>query len=86
MVSKPRIPCGTGGVFGPLSAADGSFNKGEMTDTQLAELNRHLEKMQEIEAGSGNHPSNKSMSRYAEVASSDAYVRRMFLHSGISLP
>jgi hypothetical protein len=66
------------GASSALSAVMDSLNNGEMSDTQLAELNRHLEKVQEIEATerqSSIQQINESLR--SEVASNDAYVRRM---------
>jgi len=66
------------GASSALNAVIDAFGKGEMTDAQLAELNRHLEKMQEIE-GAERQTSIQQIneSLRAEVASTDPYVRRM---------
>lgn len=55
-----------------------AFGKGEISDAQLAELNRHVEKMQEIDAGERKEAITQiNESLRAEVASTDPYVRRM---------
>lgn len=61
-----------------LGALMDAFGKGEISDAQLVELNRHVEKMQEIEAAERQTSiSQINESLRAEVASNDAYVRRM---------
>jgi hypothetical protein len=55
-----------------------AFSSGAITPEQMAEMNRHIEKQQEIEAEerkSGVREVNESLR--AEVASTDPYVRRM---------
>jgi hypothetical protein len=55
-----------------------ALTRGQVSPEQLSELNRHVEKMQEIEADERKGAIvqiNESLS--AEVASSDPYVRRM---------
>ncbi len=66
------------GASTALGALSEAFGKGEISDAQLAELNRHMEKMQEIDAGerqSSIQQINESLR--VEVASTDPYVRRM---------
>ncbi|MFA7277282.1 MAG: 3TM-type holin [Pseudobdellovibrionaceae bacterium] len=66
------------GASSALDALSGSFATGEMSDTQLAEINRHLEKMEEFETGEravAIQQINESLR--TEVASNDPYVRRM---------
>ena len=66
------------GASGALGALMDAFNKGEISAEQLGELNRHMEKMQEMESGERqNAIAQINESLRAEVASSDAYVRRM---------
>ena len=66
------------GASTALGALLDAFGKGEISDAQLAELNRHVEKMQEIEAGERKEAITQiNESLRAEVASTDPYVRRM---------
>ncbi len=66
------------GASAALSELSDAFGQGLVSDTQLAEINRHLEKVQEIEANERqNSISQINESLRAEVASSDPYVRRM---------
>lgn len=66
------------GASGALGALLNAFDKGEISPEQLTELNRHIEKMQELESAerqSAIEQINESLR--AEVASTDPYVRRM---------
>lgn len=66
------------GASGALGALLTAFDKEEISPEQFTELNRHMEKMQELEANerqSAIEQINESLR--AEVASSDPYVRRM---------
>lgn len=66
------------GASAALGALIDAFGKGEISPEQLAELNRHVEKMQEIEAGERRESiAQINESLRAEVASNDPYVRRM---------
>lgn len=66
------------GASGALGALLGAFDKGEISAEQLAELNRHMEKMQELESTERQNSIEQiNESLRAEVASSDPYVRRM---------
>lgn len=61
-----------------LGALGEAINRGEISDAQLAEANRHTEAMAQLELdGQGKTLSEINQSLRAEVASSDAYVRRM---------
>ena len=66
------------GASGALGSLLDAFGKGEISPEQLAELNRHMEKMQKMESAerqSAIEQINESLR--AEVASTDPYVRRM---------
>jgi hypothetical protein len=66
------------GASSALGALMDAFGKGEISPEQLAELNRHVEKMQEIEASERQTSiAQINESLRAEVASTDPYVRRM---------
>lgn len=66
------------GASTALGALSEAFGKGEISDAQLAELNRHMEKMQEIDAGERQNAIQQiNESLRVEVASTDPYVRRM---------
>lgn len=66
------------GASTALGALFDAFGKGEISDTQLAELNRHVEKMQEIETTERQTSIQQiNESLRVEVASTDPYVRRM---------
>lgn len=66
------------GASSALGALLDAFGKGEISDAQLAELNRHIEKMQEIDAAERKESITQiNESLRAEVASNDPYVRRM---------
>lgn len=66
------------GASTALGALSEAFGKGEISDAQLAELNRHMEKMQEIDAGERQNTIQQiNESLRVEVASTDPYVRRM---------
>ncbi|HAJ89558.1 MAG TPA: ribokinase, partial [Rhodospirillaceae bacterium] len=55
-----------------------AFDKGEISPEQLTELNRHIEKMQELESTERQNAIEQiNESLRAEVASTDPYVRRM---------
>ncbi len=61
-----------------LGAVDAAISDGEISGDDLKEANRHLEKMTELEAAADQtwlQEVNKTIR--TEVASSDAYVRRM---------
>lgn len=72
---KSPVAQGAAAALGELGDA---FGNGSIDPEQLAELNRHVEKMEEIEAQE-RQASIQSIneSLRAEVASSDPYVRRM---------
>lgn len=66
------------GASGALGALLDAFGNGEISSEQLAELNRHMEKMQELESAERqNSITQINESLRAEVASADPYVRRM---------
>lgn len=66
------------GASTALGALIDAFGKGEISDTQLAEIHRHVEKLQEIEATERQTSiSQINESLRVEVASNDPYVRRM---------
>lgn len=66
------------GASAALSELGAAFGNGLVSPEQLAELNRHLEKVQEIEAAERRNSIQQiNESLRAEVASSDPYVRRM---------
>lgn len=66
------------GASTALGALSEAFGKGEISDAQLAEINRHMEKMQDIAAGERQNTIQQiNESLRVEVASNDPYVRRM---------
>ncbi|OIN86845.1 MAG: hypothetical protein AUJ12_04335 [Alphaproteobacteria bacterium CG1_02_46_17] len=66
------------GASAALSELSEAFGNGAVSDTQLTELHRHLEKIQELESGErSNFVSQVNESLRVEIASSDLYVRRM---------
>jgi hypothetical protein len=66
------------GASGALGALLDAFGNGEISSEQLSELNRHVEKMQELEATERQTSIQQiNESLRAEVASTDPYVRRM---------
>lgn len=66
------------GASGALGALFDAFGKGDISPEQMAELNRHIEKMQEMESTERQSSTTQiNESLRAEVASSDPYVRRM---------
>ena len=66
------------GASGALGALFDAFGNGEISSEQLTELNRHVEKMQELEAEERQTSIQQiNESLRAEVASTDSYVRRM---------
>lgn len=66
------------GASTALDALTDAFGKGEISDVQLAELNRHVEKMEEIESTERQTALKEvNESLRSEVASTDPYVRRM---------
>lgn len=66
---------------GAAAALDGlsdAINRGQITQEQIAEAHRHVEKMQEIEVDERKNSIQQiNESLRAEVASADPYVRRM---------
>lgn len=64
----------TQGAAKALEAVDGAIQNGQITNEQVAEANRHAERMAELQTQSQGEV-NQSLR--AEIASSDAYVRRM---------
>lgn len=66
------------GASSALDSLLGAFGKGEISPEQLTELNRHIEKMQEIETAERKESiAEINESLRVEVASADPYVRRM---------
>ena len=66
------------GASGALEALSDAFGRGEISPEQLTEINRHLEKMEELEVSERQTSIQQiNESLRAEVASSDPYVRRM---------
>ena len=66
------------GASTALSSVIEAFGKGEISPEQLSELNRHVEKMQELESSERKESiAQINESLRAEVASTDPYVRRM---------
>lgn len=66
------------GASGALGALLDAFGKGEISSEQLTEINRHVEKMNEMEAAERQTSIQQiNESLRAEVASTDPYVRRM---------
>jgi len=66
------------GAAAALSELFTAFGNGAVSPEQLAELNRHLEKVQEIESSERqNSIAQINESLRVEVASTDPYVRRM---------
>lgn len=66
------------GASGALGALLEAFRKGEIPPEQLTELNRHVEKMHELEAAERQTSIQQiNESLRTEVASNDPYVRRM---------
>lgn len=66
------------GASAALEGLTDAISKGQITPEEMREVNRHIEKMEEIEAGerqSALQQVNESLR--AEVASTDSYVRRM---------
>lgn len=72
---KSPVAQGAAAALGELGAA---FGNGSIDPAQMAELNRHVEKLEEIESAE-RQASIQSIneSLRAEVASGDPYVRRM---------
>lgn len=72
---KSPVAQGAAAALGELGTA---FGNGSIDPAQMAELNRHVEKLEEIEAAE-RQASIQSIneSLRAEVSSSDPYVRRM---------
>ncbi len=61
-----------------LGKVDAALRSGQITPEQLAEANRHTEKMAQIEIENENtHLEQINESLRAEIASEDIYVRRM---------
>lgn len=72
---KSPVAQGASAALAELSSA---FGSGAISDTQLTELHRHLEKMEDVAAKEREvSVSQVNESLRAEVASSDPYVRRM---------
>lgn len=66
------------GASSALGALSEAFGRGEISPEQLTEINRHLEKMEELEVSERQTSIQQiNESLRAEVASSDPYVRRM---------
>ncbi|HPQ50311.1 MAG: ribokinase [Alphaproteobacteria bacterium] len=66
------------GASAALSQLGEAMGNGAIPDSQLGELHRHLEKLQEIESGErSNFVSQVNESLRAEISSNDPYVRRM---------
>lgn len=66
------------GASTALDALIDAFGKGEISEVQLAELNRHVEKMEEVESTERQTALKEvNESLRTEVASTDPYVRRM---------
>ncbi len=66
------------GASAALSELSTAFGSGAISDTQMAELHRHLEKMEEVAAKEREvSVAQVNESLRAEVASNDPYVRRM---------
>lgn len=66
------------GASSALDSLLDAFGKGEISPEQLTELNRHVEKMQELESSERKDSiAQINESLRAEVASTDPYVRRM---------
>jgi phosphopantothenate synthetase len=66
------------GASTALSSVIEAFGKGEISPEQLTEINRHVEKMQELESSERKDSiAQINESLRAEVASADPYVRRM---------
>jgi hypothetical protein len=66
------------GAAAALDAVDKAVTTSEITPEQVAEANRHVERMTEIEAETGRAILTEvNASLRAEIASEDKYVRRM---------
>jgi Holin of 3TMs, for gene-transfer release len=66
------------GASGALDTLMEAFGKGEISPEQLTEINRHVERMQELESSERKDSITQiNESLRTEVASSDPYVRRM---------
>ncbi len=66
------------GAATALEGLNEAMTKGQITPEQMTEMNRHLEKMEELEAQERQNSIQQiNESLRAEVASTDPYVRRM---------
>ncbi len=66
------------GAAAALKGLDEAIARGQITPEQMAEMNRHTEKLEEMEADERKESIRQvNESLRAEVASSDPYVRRM---------
>lgn len=66
------------GAAAALNELGDAFDTGAVSGEELAEINRHLEKIREIEANEQtNFVTQVNESLRAEIASNDLYVRRM---------
>lgn len=76
-LSKVKSPVAAG-ASAALVELGSAFDSGAVSPEQLAEINRHVEKMREIEATENtNFVTQVNESLRSESASSDPYVRRM---------
>src|SRR5690606_29712781 len=68
----------TKGAAKALEAVDAAIKGGQIDAEQIAEANRHAEKMAELELSErGSSIAQINQSLRAEIASEDIYVRRM---------
>lgn len=66
------------GASTALGALSDAFGRGEISPEELAEVNRHIEKMEELEVAERKTTIEQiNESLRTEVASTDPYVRRM---------
>lgn len=66
------------GASSALGALSDAFGRGEISPEELAEVNRHIEKMEELEVAERRTTIEQiNESLRTEVASTDPYVRRM---------